>query len=103
MVTTGLNHDLKRFLAETPHQRMNILLQQRFAAGDFNKITYVFFHLLKNSIQVQFGAFLESIRCIAPTAPEITCRQPDKDTWSSNACRFTLDAEKDFIDDECVL
>jgi hypothetical protein len=103
MVATGLNHNLKRFIAEMPHQGMNILLEQRFAACDFNKITSVFFHLLKDSIQVQFGAFLESIRCVAPAAPKITSRQPDKDTWPSNACRFTLDAEKDFVDDECVL
>jgi hypothetical protein len=82
---------------------MNILLQQRFAAGDFNKIASVFFHLLKNSIRVQFSAFLERIRCVAPTAPEITSCQPDKDTWPSNACRFTLNAKKDLIDDERIL
>jgi hypothetical protein len=103
MVASGLNHDLKCFIAKTPHQQVNILLQQRFAAGNFNKIASVFFHLLKNSIYVQSGAFLESIYSVAPTAPEITSSQSDKNTWPSNECRFTLDAEKDFVDDECVL
>ena len=45
------------------HQRVNVLLQQRLATGDFDKRAVISFHLSQDVVEVALPALVECTAC----------------------------------------
>jgi hypothetical protein len=87
-------------IAQDRHQREDVLLQERFAAGDLDQRTVKFFDSIGNFAQRHLLAIVKRVFGVAVTAAQIAERQPDKDTALTRPGALALDRLIDFIDRE---
>ena len=87
---------------EPIHQRVDIVLQQRFAAGDLHERTAMTFDLGDHVVDRHAASFVEGVLGVAPRTPEIACGQPHEDAREPGARRFALDRIEDLVDGQHV-
>ena len=78
-------------VAQDRHQREDVLLQKRFAAGDLNEWTAKFFDLIGNFAQRHLLAFVKGVFGVAIIAAQIAEGEPDKDTPLTRPGALALD------------
>jgi len=105
----GFQEDGETGLAKLLHERQGIFLEQWFAAGQFNQGQRraverrgEFFDLCEDFGEEHLFALRESVGGVAIGAAEVAGSQPDKDAGQAGKSAFTLQADIDFVDDECV-
>ena len=78
----GLEHDGAAAGEQPVHQRVDVLLQQRLAAGDLDQRTLVPLDGGDDLVDRLFVALVEGVRRVAPAAAQIARREADEYTGS---------------------
>ena len=99
---TGFEQDGFSEIAEAGHQGQDIGLEEGFASGHFDKLSFKAVHLGEDVVEGAGLAVVEGVSGVAPGAAEVTAGQADKDARPSGIRGFPLNAVKDFIDNQRV-
>ena len=83
---------------ETPHQRVDIVLQQRFAAGDLDELATVALDVGDHLVQRPLRPFVKRVRRVAPRAAEVARRQADEHARLPRPGRLALNRVEDLVD-----
>src|SRR5262245_56364541 len=102
-MATRFEQDGLAIVEKALHERIDILLQQRLAAGHLNQRTPVSIDFADDIVQRALAAFVEGIWRIAPAAPQIARGQADEHTRPSGVCGLALHRVEDLVDGEHVL
>ena len=99
-VAAGLEQDFVSALEQPLHERIDLLLQQRFAARDLDELRLVAIDLREHVVDRDLPAAGKRVWRIAPPAPEIAGGQADEHARTADVRRFTLDRKVDLVDGE---
>ena len=108
---TGLDQHGEAHVAKAAHQRVNIFLQQRFAAGELNERQFVaglagegasFFEFGDNLVDDHRLAAGESVRGVAVGAAEVAAGEPDEGARQPGEGALALNAQVDFVNQQRV-
>ena len=87
-------------ISQPGHQRVDLGLQKRFAAGQLDQRATEAGHFRHDLVQGHGGPLVEGVRRIAPDAAGIADGGADEDARQARKGRFTLHAAIDFMDQE---
>src|SRR5262245_37901237 len=99
-MAAGLEQDGLPAVEKALHERIDILLQQRFATGHLNQRTPVSIDFTDDLVQRSLAAFVEGRWCIAPAAPQIARGQTHEHTRPSRVRGLALHRMEDLVDGE---
>ena len=97
-VAAGLEHDGDAGVTEPRHQRVDVALQQRLAAGDLHQRAAVRGDGLEDIVHAHLAPFRKRVGRIAPGAPEVARGQTDENAGAAGMGRFPLDRVEDLVD-----
>src|SRR5947207_3048275 len=82
------------------HQVVDVLLEQRLAARDFDERTSILLDRAEHGVDRHLPPFRERVRRVTPRAAEVACGQADEDAGLSGARRLALNRVEDLVDGE---
>src|SRR5262245_9498148 len=97
-MAAGLEHHGIAASDERIHERINIVLQQRFTARDLDQAAIVLSYFGDHLIQRALLALVEGVLGVAPRTSKVAGCQPHEDARRAGARRFALDGIEDFVD-----
>ena len=83
---------------QTLHQRIDIVLEQRLAAGDLDELAAVLLDLMHDLVERPLATLVKRVGSVAPRTAEVACGQPDEDARPPGARRLALDRVEDLVD-----
>src|SRR2546428_6749564 len=92
----GLKHYGVATIQEGSHQRINLLLLQRFASRHLDEFYRVAGYCRQHFIQRHLATPRVCVLRIAVNAAQRAPGQPDKNTWLSRVRGLALNGEEDF-------
>ena len=112
MRAAGFDEHGESFVAQRFHERQRIRLQQGLATGELDQRHFMSTHALgrrsgqttnfrQHFRQRLFFALREGIRGVAIGAAQVARRQPYENAGQTGKGAFALQAQIDFVDDEC--
>ena len=97
-VTAGFEQHGLAVLEQPAHERIDVVLQQRLASGDFDRRTVVAADLGQHVVDRHLPALVEGVGRIAPDAAQVAGRQTDEDARLAGEGRLALNRVEDFVD-----
>lgn len=85
-------------IAQSLRQRIDLLLHERFAAGDFYQVTPIALHLADDLVHGHPVTAIKSVLRVAPATAKRTPGEPDKHTGQSGVGGLPLNRIKNFRD-----
>jgi hypothetical protein len=85
---------------EPRHQGVDVLLEERLAAGDLDQAAPVPLHLLQDLVHAHLPPLVERVRRVAPPAPEVAGREPYEDAALPGVRGLTLNRVKNLVNGE---
>ncbi len=97
-VATGLDQHLHAGGVQAVHQRIDVLLQQRLAAGHLDQIAAVTGDLGHDVVERHLAALVERVGAVAPGAAQVARREAHEHTRPAGVARLALDGIEDLVD-----
>ncbi len=94
----GLQHHRVAVIQKRPHQVMDLVLQQRLAAGDFHEAHVVRGDGFQDSLDGHRFAVVKGVLRIAPRATQVAPGQPDEQARQAGPAGLALNAFENFGD-----
>src|SRR5262249_37874650 len=85
-------------LEQPLHQRVDIVLQQRLAAGDLDQGALVAIDHRQHLVNRHLAPFVERVRRVAPRAAEVAGGEPPEDAGTPRVGRLPLNRMEDLVD-----
>ena len=97
-VAAGLQHHRASLVEQALHQRVDLLLQQRLAAGDLDDVTAIVAHAPDHLVHAHLLPLVERVGGVAPGTAEVAGGQADEHARPPGVGRLPLDRVKDLVD-----
>src|SRR5215813_5404816 len=99
-MAAGLEQNSLAAIEQALHQRIDVLLEQRLAAGHFYERAVEAVDLTPDRVEFALAAFMKRVRGIAPRAAKITRGEPHEHTRLTCIRRLALHRVEDLVDRE---
>ena len=97
-MAAGLDEDFVALLNERLHQRIDVRLEHRLAAGQLDQLAVEPGHFGDDGLDGHLVAFGEGIRRVAPRAAQIARREADEDARAPDVRGLALNRQVDLVD-----